>query len=107
MKTKILPPSNKGKGVKKKMKKVLSWLNLKILAAFCAVFGLLGAAIAEGTVTAIDISTDDAESVKLGLVEYLGKISPMVLTILASGIGIGLLFWVVRLFLRGTKATSR
>lgn len=87
------------------MKKVLSWLNSKTCAAFCAVLGLVGTASAEPS--AITISTDDAESVKLGLIQYLEGISPMVLSILAAGIGIGLLLWVVRLFLRGTKATSR
>lgn len=94
--------------MKKTISRFFGWVNRKSVAAVCAALALVGSVFAEGsTPQAIDISTDAAESIKLGLVKYLTDISPMVLTILASGIGIGLLFWIVRLFLRGTKATSR
>lgn len=55
----------------------------------------------------ITIATDGAYQLQSAITTYIGDITPFVLGILGAALGIGLLFWVVRLFLRGSKTASR
>lgn len=53
------------------------------------------------------ISTENATAIQTALSTYIGDIAPMLLTILGAALAIGLLFWVVRVFMRGAKTASR
>lgn len=61
----------------------------------------------EGGSTTITIATDGAQSLQTAISTYIADVTPFVLSILGAALGIGLLFWVVRLFLRGSKTASR
>lgn len=60
-----------------------------------------------GETQTITIATEGANALQTAITTYIGEITPYVLGVLGAAIGIGLLFWVVRLFLRGSKTASR
>lgn len=60
-----------------------------------------------GETQTITIATDGAQSLQTAISTYIGEVTPLVLTILGAALGLGLLFWVVRLFLKGSKTASR
>lgn len=60
-----------------------------------------------GETQTITIATDGAQSLQTAISTYIGAVQPLVLSILGAALGLGLLFWVVRLFLRGSKTASR
>ena len=60
-----------------------------------------------GESPAVTIDTANATALQTAISSYIGDIAPMLLTILGAALAIGLLFWVVRVFMRGTKSASR
>lgn len=55
----------------------------------------------------VTIATENASALQTAISTYIGEITPMLLIILGAALAIGLLFWVVRVFMRGTKSASR
>lgn len=61
----------------------------------------------EGATPTVVIDTANATALQGAIQDYVGDISPMLLTILGAALGIALLLWVVRVFMRGAKTASR
>lgn len=61
----------------------------------------------ESTSPSVTIATGNASALQTAISTYVGEIAPMLLTILGAALAIGLLFWVVRVFMRGAKTASR
>lgn len=55
----------------------------------------------------LTIDSANATVLQTAITTYIGDIAPLLLTILGGALAIGLLFWVVRVFMRGTKSASR
>ena len=60
----------------------------------------------EGESNPLVIDTANATALETAIKDYIGDIAPMLLTILGAALAVGLLLWVVRVFMRGAKTAS-